>query len=210
MATLDYLSGLKADAIAAFPPNGMVSLDVHREKVRQFPVGTMVAMIRRPLTVTRANTLSITPLTELVQIRVYQQIPPDRPTIAELGQQAVQEFVLDRSELFSSRAGLHPLEPNSPPDSFDRDNDPFIPKSLAQQPLAATQLKTCIACHQAPGVYSMLSMERGLRTQFPDFRPFAWDVEVNLTVRAKVREYSWGLLQGQLEARGVALEKLVK
>ena len=64
------------------------------------------------------------------------------------------------------------------------------------------QLKTCIECHQAPGVYSVLSMERGLRK--PDtksFNTYTWDVEMSYTVKAKVKEFDWGLLQGLLEGK---------
>jgi hypothetical protein len=49
------------------------------------------------------------------------------------------------------------------------------------------------------------SMKRGLGKDVhgsrENFRTYAWDVEVNHTVRAKVKQYKWGLLQGMLEAR---------
>jgi hypothetical protein len=32
------------------------------------------------------------------------------------------------------------------------------------------------------------------------FRTYDWDVEIKYTIRAKVRRYDWGLLQGLLEA----------
>ena len=68
-----------------------------------------------------------------------------------------------------------------------------------------TQLRTCIECHNAPGVYSMLSMNRGLhgnsRARGEVFRTYDWDVEMDYTIRAKSEQFSWGLLKGKLEAK---------
>ena len=65
-----------------------------------------------------------------------------------------------------------------------------------------TQLKSCIQCHQAPGIYSVMSMQRGLRRLGTEnFRTYAWDVEMSWTVKEKVKQYNWGLLQGKLEAK---------
>jgi hypothetical protein len=62
-------------------------------------------------------------------------------------------------------------------------------------------LKTCITCHQAPGVHSVLSMQRGLQQAGAElFHTYAVDVELSYTVKAKVQQFNWGLLQGLLEA----------
>jgi hypothetical protein len=64
------------------------------------------------------------------------------------------------------------------------------------------RLKTCIQCHQTPGIYSVLSMQRGLRgSDTKPFQTYALDVEISITVDAKVKRFDWGLLQGMLEAR---------
>jgi len=67
------------------------------------------------------------------------------------------------------------------------------------------QLKTCIECHRAPGVYSILSLNRGLRADpkryGEHFRTYAWDVEMSYTMKAKTEQFNWGLLQGKLEAK---------
>ena len=47
----------------------------HRHTVKQFPEGTMVAMVRRAFAVDTAAKMRATPVTELVQIRVYRRIP---------------------------------------------------------------------------------------------------------------------------------------
>src|SRR5262249_32097189 len=83
-ATERYLAGLRAGAIKQFPP------------------GTMVAMVRRALTVDRAAKVRAAPLTELVQIRVYRRIPDDPRANyrGDVGAQDAYEFVLDRPALF--------------------------------------------------------------------------------------------------------------
>jgi hypothetical protein len=48
-------------------------------------------------------------------------------------------------------------------------------------------------------------MERGLRENSPgareNFRRYDWNAEVKTTLRSKIEQYNWGLLQGMLEAR---------
>jgi hypothetical protein len=180
--------------------------EAHRPAAKQFPAGTMVAMVRRPLTVDRSAKVRVTPVTELVQIRVYRRIPndPEANLHANFGEQDVYEFVLDRPKLFAGQHGLRAVGPDDPADDFFDRSEGRDPFDRSRAPLApqGPQLKTCIQCHQAPGIYSVLSMGRGLRR--PDaagFRTYAWDVEVNCTVVAKVKQFDWGLLQGKLEAK---------
>jgi hypothetical protein len=53
-----------------------------------------------------------------------------------------------------------------------------------------------------PGVYSVLSTRRALREPGVErFRTYAWDVEMSFTVKAKVKQFDWGLLQGKLEGK---------
>ena len=180
--------------------------ELKRDSVRQFPPGTMVAMVRRALAVDRSTKVRVTPVTELVQTRVYRRIPrdPEARRHGDFGEQDVCEFLLDRQKLFAGKHGLGAVGPKDPAeplferhegaDPFERTRVPFTP--------SMPQLKTCIECHQAPGVYSVLSMGRGLRGQDGEiFRTYARDVEMDYTVRAKVGRYDWGLLQGLLEAR---------
>jgi hypothetical protein len=48
-------------------------------------------------------------------------------------------------------------------------------------------------------------MQRGLRVNPTGtselFRTYDWDVEVSLSVKSKIAQFDWGLLQGMLEAR---------
>jgi hypothetical protein len=196
--------------------------ELHRLSLKQFPPGTMVAMVRRPLTVDRAAKVRVTPVTELVQIRVYRRIPedPEANYRDDQGGQDVYEFLLDRTKLFAGQHGLRAVGPEDPAEPFfDRNQriDPFershpLAAGGPQTPDVRTmqrshlvtpggpQLKTCIECHQSPGVYSVLSMVRGLRDANP-FRTYDWEVEMSFTVRSKVKQYDWGLLQGKLEAK---------
>jgi hypothetical protein len=183
--------------------------ELRRDSVQQFPPGTMVAMIRRALAVDRSAKLRVTPLTELVQIRVYRRIPKDPKANfhADFGEQDVYEFVLDRAKLFAGEHGLRSVGPDERAEPFARSegDDPFEERGplrhRTEEP-KEPQLKSCIQCHQAPGIYSVLSMERGLRESGGElFRTYAWDVEMGAAVQAKASQYSWGLLQGKLEAR---------
>ncbi|HUF64251.1 MAG TPA: hypothetical protein VMN36_19395 [Verrucomicrobiales bacterium] len=177
--------------------------DLKPGAVEQFPTGTMVAMVRRALAVDRHAKVRVTPITELVQIRVYRRIPAGREANlkGDFGEQDVYEFILDRQKLIAGQHGLRAVGPDEPFATFERDGqDPFAPRARPAEPI--TQLKSCIECHQAPGIHSVLSMQRGLKR--PDnkvFRTFTWEVESRYTTKAKVRQFDWGLLQGLLEAR---------
>jgi hypothetical protein len=183
--------------------------ELTRDSVQQFPSGTMVAMVRRALAPERSAKVRVTPVTELVQIRVYRRIPKDPKANfhGDFGEQDVYEFVLDRAKLFAGEHGLRSVGPDERAEPFSRSegDDPFEERGplrhRTEEP-KEPQMKSCIQCHQAPGVYSVTSMERGLREAGSElFRTYAWDVEMKGTVQRKVRQYNWGLLQGKLEAR---------
>ncbi|HSI37247.1 MAG: hypothetical protein ACAI43_12905 [Phycisphaerae bacterium] len=185
-----------------------------RKSVPQFPEGAMVAMVRRALAVDRAGKVRPTPMTELVQIRVYRRIPTNPEAnrkAGDFGAQDVGEFMMDRQKLFAGGHGLRPTEPGETLEPFVRtQGDPFEVRGTSprEEPftahgIQATTLESCIMCHQAPGVRSMLTM-RATLDQWPVpegqlFRTYDLDVELNYTVQAKVKRYEWGLLQGLME-----------
>jgi hypothetical protein len=197
-ATEQYLKELR--------PGEPFLKEAHRPSAKQFPTGTMVAMVRRALTVDRSAKVRVTPVTELVQVRVYRRIPkePEANLHADFGEQDVYEFLLDRPKLYEGHHGLRAVGRDDPA-------EPFFDRSEMREPFERTrasltpggpQLKTCIQCHQAPGVYSVLGMTRGLRRAKSElFRTYAWDVEMSYSVSAKVTQFGWGLLQGKLEAK---------
>lgn len=178
-----------------------------RDSFRQFPRGTMVLMVRRAMAVDQGAKVRVTPVTELVQIRVYRRIPedPEANLRGDFGAQDVCEFVLDRKALFSGGHGLQPVGPDAPAESFERfGSDPFEQRERADSRPALAQLKTCIECHQAPGIHSVSSMERGLKESGTEnFPTYGLPVELSYSVWSKVRRHEWGLLQGMLEARRV-------
>src|SRR5262249_54893168 len=90
--------------------------EAHRHSVKQFPPGTMVAMVRRALTVDQSAKVRVTPVTELVQLRVYRRIPrdPEANFHGDFGEQDVYEFVLDRAKLFAGEHGLRAVRPKDP------------------------------------------------------------------------------------------------
>ena len=168
----------------------------------------MVAMVRRAFAVDAAGNLRVTPVTELVQIRVYRKIrplpPPGEHFRFEASDQDVYEFALDRPALFAGRHGLRAVGLKEPADTnFERreGDDPFERTTPFSPDMP--QLRTCIECHQAPGIYSMLSMARGFRdnpkSNTEIFRTFSWDVEMSYTTAAKTKQFNWGLLRGKLE-----------
>lgn len=191
--------------------------ELRRDRVKQFPPGTAVAMVRRALAVDASAKLRVTPVTELVQLRVYRRIPAlagpaDRQLFQAMpGEQDVYEFVLDRPKLFAGQPGLRAVGPDELEDPFRRhDTDPFTkpaPKpadpdtGAAPPPPPGKQLQSCTGCHAGPGIYSVNSVQRGLNDLGTRFRTYAWDVEVKFTPRNKTMRYDWGMLQGKLEAK---------
>ena len=94
--------------------------DLKRDSVKQFPPGTMVAMVRRALAVDGTAKVRVTPLTELVQIRVYRRIPADPQANyhGDFGEQDVYEFSLDRPARFAGQHGLRPIGLEDPAEPF--------------------------------------------------------------------------------------------
>lgn len=206
----DACKGRAAHVVFLRLPGGKAATEKYLEElssdpVKQFPEGTMVAMVRRALAITPQGKMVVTPITELVQLRAYRRIPADPRANrnGDFGEQDMHEFVLDRHMWFAGKHGLRPVSADAPFEPFARtEGDPFLP-GARENNLAKTQLKSCIQCHQAPGVQSVLSLER-VRSQTPRdygtlFRTFALEVELSYTPFNKRQRYDWGLLQGLLE-----------
>src|SRR5262249_17871777 len=73
----------------------MAGVRVRQGEFPQIPAGTQVALVRRMMLIDTAGALRLTPLTESLQLRVYQKLTaPD-----------VYEFTLRRKDFFAGRAG---------------------------------------------------------------------------------------------------------
>ncbi len=144
-ATVDYLSQLEE----ALNANG---------EAPQFPHGTEVAFLRRLMLIDNTGKLHVSPLTESLQIRVYQRIEaPDN-----------FEFMVSREDLFGLRAGG--LRPSQPHLVNDRDleaagigfgapasRDPRE-SSDSDTPRAPIEVQSCVICHAGPGIFGFQSV----------------------------------------------------
>jgi hypothetical protein len=204
VATETYLKQL-----AVFPnrltrdANNSAIFDPH---LPQFPVGTQLALVREMFVIDDKGKIEPTRLIESIQVRVYREIPKIDPARAD-SQQGVQdfhEFRFTRNDLFAGKnGGLHAVTPEEPElvllspmpqDEFEQNpSDPRPPAIL----------RTCIGCHSLPGVHSMQSLRRDFirLPPFPQLEPYERSQQEEAAMLKKWEDYSWGLLQGLLEAR---------
>jgi len=212
--TVEYLARLK-DFPQPLIPNteGSSVLGPVRfnPELPQFPVGTQLALIRQQILIDDEGRLVPSRLTESVQIRVYREISgvADPYVInaarAARHTQATHKFVLSRSGLFAGvTGGLRPVSPEEKEfavfmargiDWFEQLTQEGGPERVREDVLGS-----CIVCHAAPGVHSMLSYTRGRFStqglQPPDIVPADPTGEASNTTLWKADQFNWGLLQG--------------
>jgi hypothetical protein len=174
-------------------------VDIDREKAPEIPPGTEVAFLRRMMLFDNRGVLRLTPITESLQLRVYDDV--QNP--------AMYEFTLRRKALFADRAGgLHPvaadeidyfgiasvgLESGSQKDPFETE-----PQQGSDRP-APVVMKSCSRCH-GPGIHGFQSMflqhySHPALTAIENL-----DDQVRVTIEQAEKTYAWGLLQGLWEA----------
>jgi len=170
--------------------------DLSPGDVKNFPAGTIAALVRRMLTIDQKGNPHPTPITESIQFRVFLEVPAvpsdDFPHKQQGGRQSFFEFILDRSKL-SANDGLRSLGPDEPRSLFNR----------TVQARGEKQMSTCIECHNSSGIYSMHSMVQQL-TGSPSFhttfRASTWEQLTQRHIYAKTKQFQWGLLQGIQES----------
>ena len=139
----------------------------------QPPVGTTVTLVRRTVHVDETGERRVLPLFELVQLRTFTRTEPPRGYVADHGEaafvdgatwsafQSVRELELDRAGLLAGRSALREV-PTDEPDlsTFGSHRpDPFEHPPSYVPP---TRLDTCVSCHGAPGIHSVVAFTGAL------------------------------------------------
>ena len=192
--------------------------------VPQFPAGTEWALVRRMCVIDDQGRIRPTSLIESIQLRRYDSIEPLRVHVggssAAGGKPAQQmaEFDMDR------RHGgvLKALAPDEVDFQFvhfmSQGGDPFeliFRNERAPNPTSDRRaaLTTCYECHTSAGIFSVASFNHGgfssqtvqrlqATTELPPeiaqsyTPPPNEQLEIEVTVLWKYRQFDWGLLQG--------------
>jgi hypothetical protein len=154
----------------------------------QIPVGTQVALVRRLLAIDQRGDIRLTPITEMVQLRVYRRL--DYCADA----QATFEFRLARRDLFAGKSsGLHVVG-----DEGDLEFRLFLGR--ANNPDGTTKIMgSCRHCHGSMGLQSINSFAQATFRDRSGDRPRAMAIEAEKEEGRLVHfkdDFGWGLLQG--------------
>jgi hypothetical protein len=210
-ATLTYFAALKD-----FPQLWVPTREPDRKRetlklnpaLPQFPVGTQTALVRQMLLIDEEGKIATTGVTESVQLRVFRKIEVAHPEARRGGDpdpQDFYEFTRSRALLFAGKSGgLRPLGRNEKDFATQllvHAYDPFEENGAVEDQMQQP-MRSCLSCHDRPGVYSFRTFTGGVypRGQYhvPDLREsYGAGEQGDLTTRNKHTQYSWGLLQGQ-------------
>lgn len=172
-ATLKYLKGLwdapepfVIDRSGSFGGERRTMMNPALHRVQE---GTGVALIRRMLLIDASGEIRRTNIVESVQLRVFRPAEPladpRRRVLGGHNDQDFYEFVLDRAGLLSSAArGLRALRPSE--EGFLTFSSHGIDAFEDRPPGGPGRIRTlemCVACHSAPGLASVLSVNRLLK-----------------------------------------------
>lgn len=192
-AALDYLKSLgDYPARERGPGEGMLGLQQLNPDMPQFPAGTHVALVRQMMLVDSAGSLRVTPLVQMIQMRVYQPLGD-----------AVVEFRLSREALFAGKAGgLRPVE------AGEREFVQFValPHDQIDRPLGSrgtldlAPVFRCNACHREPGVFSFFTYTRTFHPGSPRFPPVSASEDTSSLIEKslawKRQQEDWELYRG--------------
>ncbi len=216
-ATLDYFQSLwnfPQPYVAG--PSGAPDQSQVNPDLPSFPAGTEVALVRRINLFDDQGTLTPSPITESVQIRVYHAITNARERffnggIAFVIKNSGQDFYemrLSRRLLFSGKnGGLRAVGREEKEFSTfqTHGNDPIEGTFGHGQPdnldKTLPVMQTCIWCHSGGGVRSLNSRESLLRPnrlqmepENADYGSIYWGD--SSAIAWKQNRYDWGLLNG--------------
>jgi hypothetical protein len=173
----------------------------------QFPVGTVVALVRRMVVIDENLEPVPTSITQAVQLRVYRKVGETQPEERQSrfgDRQSVHDFVMSRRQLLAGQAGgLRALARDER--EYRRANDSLGGPAEEKYLAGPVVLSTCARCHSHDGIFSvqtyagMLDPGRRLNPQLlPADAP---DYQLAATIQWKKEQFDWGLLRGLLAAQ---------
>jgi hypothetical protein len=168
-ATLAYFKQLAEIKIPLFvrmqEPGWPQAMNVWNPQIPQFPAGTEFALVRKMILPDPNAHLHLTPVTESVQIRHYNDIPLISPMASrDVGLarrfQAPSEVELSRLLLFSEHSsGLRGVTANDDAiqifPAMSQGYDVFEDKHM--RGFTPSPFVQCTSCHLGPGIQSMMS-----------------------------------------------------
>jgi hypothetical protein len=128
----------------------------------QFPIGTMMALVRQAVLIDSRGRPVRTHLTESVQMRLYRAIHFDLGGTGAHSQYFF-EFRLSREQLLAAQAGgLRAVAPGEKEFAFfhSHGNDMFESENEKPEGEEAVILRSCSGCHEFAGIHSFLSYSR--------------------------------------------------
>jgi hypothetical protein len=159
----------------------------------QFPPGTQVALVRRMLLTDSRGDLTVTPITENIQLRVYVKNPWEAQ-FGTSGNQDFYELQLTPGDLFKGAGGLR----------VSNEERPASRLMFAKAALFSLGSSNCNNCHNGPGVLSLNTYTHAFadtRPLTPWFEPSTMSWQNTHTLNWKKRDYTWGLLSALLDSR---------
>ena len=152
----------------------------------QLPQGTEVALLRRMILPSARGELTVTPITESLQLRVYA-VDPKTAQWGKAGNQVFHELRMAPTELFAGTNGLVAHQRFEGPD----------PLMDFEEPSTVVR-GACSDCHAPIGVQSLHTYTHmmGPPRTTPWFEPAQQKYQDMDTLDWKRRDFTWGLLQG--------------
>lgn len=201
-ATLAYIHKLRSSAEPPLLKSGSQGARLNLA-LPQFPVGTVVALVRQMIVIDNQGKLTPTALTESVQLRVYHAVTPGTEFMNYINGPSShdQDFVecrMRRQELFARQSGglvaVHPGETEFATFSTHGADAFESTTPLGQQGVI---LERCRGCHSDSGIHSVQSRlqwmipSQSLGGKHGD--PITWETDV--TIRRKQQQPDFNLLE---------------
>jgi hypothetical protein len=206
-ATLAYIHKLRSSSETPLLDNGSPSTRLNLA-LPQFPVGTVVALVRQMIVIDNQGKLTPTALTESVQLRVYHAVTPGTQYMNYINgpsshDQDFFEFRMRRPELFASHSGgLVAVRPEETEFATFSTHGTDAFESTTPLDQQGVILERCRGCHSDSGIHSVQSrlqwmkLSRNFSTQTDGGEhgdPITWETDVTLT--RKQQQPDFNLLQ---------------